>query len=212
MLSCVGVMFAPHHQRAARRAGPGLSARRDDWADQLDTGRLHRPDVRDDEAVCPGTAVRRAAAAPMGRPGLRADSAGRRRHRLRHGTSHAESGPIRRRGGVPRLFQDLLRADDLGVPRYRRRRRNGSLRSTSNWRTWATAIWLDRRRWSGSTCWSPLAGADQRAGAKRAAPPGPGSGRASTRIPQVTESGSQSTILAATFSPLCSSSSTSAMT
>ena len=72
--------------------------------------------------------------------------------------------------------------------------------------------WPARRRWSGSTCWSPRASADQPAGAKRGAPPGPGSGRASTRMPHVTESGSQSTIFAATRSPLCSSSSTSAIT
>ena len=55
-------------------------------------------------------------------------------------------------------------------------------------------------------------GRQAQAGAKRGAPPGPGSGKASTRIPHVTESGSQSTILAATRSPLCSASSTRAIT
>ena len=50
-ISCVGVMFAPHHQVAAdelRARGP---PRRPDRAAQLDAGRLHRPDVRHHEAL-----------------------------------------------------------------------------------------------------------------------------------------------------------------
>ena len=72
VISCVGVMFAPHHQDARRRAGPGHPPRRADRADQLDARGLHRADVRDDEAVRAAAAARRAAAAAVGRRGARA--------------------------------------------------------------------------------------------------------------------------------------------
>ncbi len=45
-ISCVGIMFAPHHQQAADELVRVVPARRPDRADQLDAGRLHRPDVR----------------------------------------------------------------------------------------------------------------------------------------------------------------------
>ena len=58
VLSCVGVMFAPHHQASRRRAGPRLPSRRDDRAAQLDAAGVHRSAVRDHEAVQPAAARR----------------------------------------------------------------------------------------------------------------------------------------------------------
>ena len=53
-LSCVGIMFAPHHQAGGRRARAVRPPGRHDRAAQLDAGGVHRPDVRDDEALRPG--------------------------------------------------------------------------------------------------------------------------------------------------------------
>ena len=71
-ISCVGVMFAPHHQIAADELRPRGPARRPDRAAQLDAGRLHRADVRDHEALRPAAPARRPAAPALGRRGARA--------------------------------------------------------------------------------------------------------------------------------------------
>ena len=57
VMSCVGVMFAPHHQDGRRRTGPGVPAGWNHRDDQLDTGRVHRQPVRDHEAVRAATAA-----------------------------------------------------------------------------------------------------------------------------------------------------------
>ena len=65
MMSCVGVMFAPHHQAGAdelvRVCRPGGTI-------GLSPGRrgIHRPDVRHHEALRPAAASRSAAAAAVG--------------------------------------------------------------------------------------------------------------------------------------------------
>ena len=51
VMSAIGVQFAPDHQRAAERTGPGLPAGRDDRRDQLDPGRILRPDAGHHPAV-----------------------------------------------------------------------------------------------------------------------------------------------------------------
>ena len=79
--SCVGVMFAPHHQQAAdelvRVCRPGGTHR----ADRLDADRLHRSAVRHHEAVRRSPAAGRAAPAAVGRHRARARAAGRPGHR-----------------------------------------------------------------------------------------------------------------------------------
>ena len=66
-ISCVGIMFAPHHQQAAdelvRVVRPGGRIGLISWT----PGGLHRPDVRHHEAVRPAAAARCAAAAAVGR-------------------------------------------------------------------------------------------------------------------------------------------------
>ena len=71
VLSCIGVMFAPHHQAAAdeliRVCRPGGTI----GADQLDTDGLHRRAVRRHEAVRAAAPAGRAAAAAVGQRGTR---------------------------------------------------------------------------------------------------------------------------------------------
>ena len=96
--SCVGVMFAPHHQAGRRRAGPRLPPRRHDRPDQLDAGGLHRADVRDHEAVRPAAAARRAAAAAVGRRRPRARAVRRPgRPTSRRASRTLARGRVRRR-------------------------------------------------------------------------------------------------------------------
>ena len=71
VMSCVGVMFAPHHQAAADELVRVCTPRRHRRAAQLDPGGLHRADVRGDEAVCRAAASRRPAPAAVGRRGAR---------------------------------------------------------------------------------------------------------------------------------------------
>ena len=59
VLSCVGVMFAPHHQTAADELIRVVRARRNDRFDQLDARRIHRQPAQDDEAIRPATSTRR---------------------------------------------------------------------------------------------------------------------------------------------------------
>ena len=66
VMSCVGVMFAPHHQQA-RMNSCAFAVRRHDRPAQLDARRLHRADVRPNEAVRAATSARCPAAAPVGR-------------------------------------------------------------------------------------------------------------------------------------------------
>jgi ubiquinone/menaquinone biosynthesis C-methylase UbiE len=72
VISCVGVMFAPRHQDAAdelvRVVRPGGRIGLLSWTPEG----VHRPDVRDHEAVRPGAAAGRAAPAPVGRRAPRA--------------------------------------------------------------------------------------------------------------------------------------------
>ena len=98
VLSCVGVMFAPHHQASAdelvRVCRPGRHHR----PAQLDPGGVHRPDVRDDEAVRAAAAARRAAAAAVGQRGPRPGAARRPGHRCRGPRAVRHGRPVRDAG------------------------------------------------------------------------------------------------------------------
>ena len=76
VLSCLGVMFAPHHQRAADELVAGVPAGRHHRPAELDAGGLHRPDVRDHEAVRRAAAARRPAASALGQRAARACAPG----------------------------------------------------------------------------------------------------------------------------------------
>ena len=67
--SCVGIMFAPHHQQAADQLIRVCRPGRQDRADRVDPGGVHRAAVRDHEAVQPAAPARRTASAAVGRPG-----------------------------------------------------------------------------------------------------------------------------------------------
>ena len=116
VLSCVGVMFAPHHQASRRRTGPGLPARRH-----------HRPDLTGRRSGFIGQMF--AAMKPYAPPpppgaqppplwgneehvrtllGDRVDSVTAR-------DAEADGDAFRHAGGVPRLLQGRLRPDDRGV-------------------------------------------------------------------------------------------------
>ena len=116
VLSCVGVMFAPHHQRAAdelvRVCRPGGTIGLISWTPEGFIGQMFATMKPYVAAPPPGLQP----PPKWGSAELRARSAGRWHHRLHRATPCAESGPVCRRGIVPRLFQSPLRADDLGVP------------------------------------------------------------------------------------------------
>ena len=71
VLSCVGVMFAPHHQASADELDQGLPARRHHRPAELDARGIHRAAVRHHEAVRAAAPARRAAAAAVGQRGPR---------------------------------------------------------------------------------------------------------------------------------------------
>ena len=114
MLSCVGVMFAPHHQRAAdelvRVCRPGGTIGLISW-----TPEAHRPDVRDNEALRGGAAARSAAAADVGQRdyvrGLLGD--GITDFTAQHRALTVDRSPTGCRSATP---SKPLWADDLGVP------------------------------------------------------------------------------------------------
>ncbi len=66
VMSCIGVMFAPHHQAGGRRVGAGVPAWRHDRPDQLDTGGPHRSALRGDEAARSAATAGCAVAAAVG--------------------------------------------------------------------------------------------------------------------------------------------------
>ena len=162
VMSCVGVMFAPHHQATAdelvRVARPGRHHR----PAQLDAGGLHRPDVRHHEAVRAAAAAGCAAAAAVGRRGPRARPVrrpGHRRRRPRRQTLRVDR--VRAAPTFRDYFKAQLRPHHRGLQGHRRR----------PGRTAALDAALGRARrpvpratapWSGSTCCSPPAAPDPR--------------------------------------------------
>ena len=126
-LSTVGIMFAPHHERAAdelvRVVKPGGRI----GADQLDAAGIHRPDVQDHEALrrrrSPrARSPRRSGAtsstcASCSATGSTTSTAARETVAI----DHFDSGE-----DVPRLLQAPLRPDDRGLQPDRRRPRPGA--------------------------------------------------------------------------------------
>ena len=90
-----------------RRAGPGLPARRHHRPALLDAGGLHRPDVRDHEAVRPPAAARGPAAAAVGgrgpRPSLLGDRVEQVTAEIRIAAGH--------RFDRPEAFRDFFKAN-----------------------------------------------------------------------------------------------------
>ena len=155
-MSCVGVMFAPHHQPAADelvrvcrpggRIAPG----------QLDARGLHRAAVRDHEAVRAAAAARRSAAAAVGRRGARARAV---RRPGRPTSDGAARGAAASTGSRPaEEFRDFFKANygptiaayrDIADDPERIAALDRALDDL------ADALRRRRRRaWSGSTCWS----------------------------------------------------------
>ena len=72
VISCLGVMFAPHHQVAADELLRVCRRERPHRPAQLDAGGLHRADVRDHEALRAAAPAGCAAASAVGLRGPRA--------------------------------------------------------------------------------------------------------------------------------------------
>ena len=111
VLSCVGVMFAPHHQASAdelvRVCRPGGTIGLLSWTPRG----LHRADVRNDEAIRAAASARCSTAAAVGQRGARPRAARRPGDRCRGSPADPEGRALRRARGVPRLLQGQLRAD-----------------------------------------------------------------------------------------------------
>ena len=116
VLSCVGVMFAPHHQVSAdelvRVCRPGGTLGLINWTPEGFIGQLFATM----KPFSPPTASRRAAAAAVGRRGARARPARRPGHRCEGRTSTRRRGPLSRPDRLPRLLHDPLRPHDRDVP------------------------------------------------------------------------------------------------
>ena len=117
-----------------RRAGPGLPPRGQHRSAQLDAGGLHRPDVRDHEAVRRPAGARSPAGAALGRRAARPRLA-RRPGRPRD--DHEAVGHVRRLRHRP---SSATTSRPTTAPRSRRTTSTSSTpsasgRSTSRWRT-----------------------------------------------------------------------------
>ena len=159
-MSCVGVMFAPHHQASAdelvRVCRPGGTIGLLSWTPEGFIGQMfatmkpYAPPPPPGAQPPPLWGDEQHVRALLG--DRVTDVVARRQTR--------EGRPVRDSGGVPRLLQGRLRPDDRGLPRHRRRPEQvaaldaalAELRSTRLDRGAATTSW------SGSTCCSPPAG------------------------------------------------------
>ncbi len=141
---------------------PGLPPGRDHRAAQLDPRGLHRSDVRHDEALPAPAPARGPAPAAVGQRGARPRAARRPGDRGAGDPGEHPDRPVRRGGGLPRLLQAALRADDRDLPAHRRGRRRGCQPSMPNWPTWRAGTVPIRARWSGGTCCSPPVGRAER--------------------------------------------------
>ncbi len=121
VLSCIGVMFVPHHQRAAdelvRVCRPGGTIGLISWTPEGFIGQMFA-------TMKPYVAAPPAGVQPPPKWGCEDYVRGLLGNGVTdfdRATPRAERGPICRRCSVPRLFQNLLRADDFGVPGHRGR-------------------------------------------------------------------------------------------
>ena len=125
VLSCVGVMFAPHHQQAAdelvRVCRPGGTIGLISWTPTGFVGELFRTMKPYVPPPPPGAQP----AAAVGRRGARPRPARRPGHRRRRPAADADRRPVRHARGVAGLLEGGLRADDRRLPQHRRRPRAG---------------------------------------------------------------------------------------
>ena len=154
VLSSVGVMFAPHHQRAAdelvRVCRPGGTIGLISWTPEGFVGELFRTMKPYVPAPPPG-------AQPPPLWGDEDHVRGLLGNRVTDVVARRQTVTIsdfRTPGGVAGLLEDGLRTDDRRVPHHRRRPRAGRrARPRPRWRsppgTTAAPV---RRSWSGSTC------------------------------------------------------------
>ena len=136
VLSCVGVMFAPHHQASADELVRVAASRRDAGSAELDAAGVHRSAVRDHEAVQPAAARGRPASAAVGRRGARTRAARRSRHRCLRRASHGHRDAVPRRIGPQGVLRVSLRTHDGDVRLQRRRRgsrRGAGRRRSTHW-------------------------------------------------------------------------------
>ena len=157
VLSCIGVMFAPHHEQAAaelvRVCRPGGTIGVISWTPEGFIGQMFATMKPFVPAPPPGVSP-----PPLwGNADHVTALLGDRVTDVVTTRRAPDRGPVPRRGGVPGLLQGQLRAHHHRLPRHRRPNPNGSPHSMRRWPNSATAHWPGRRRWSGSTCWSPRA-------------------------------------------------------
>lgn len=129
VLSCIGVMFAPHHQVSAdelvRVCRPGGRLGLLSWTPTGFVGRLRRPAVRGDETVLRTAAARRSAATVVGRRRSCPWTPGRPGGPGHSRPANAAGRPVHRTQPVPRLLRHPVRPDDRRLSQRRRRPRAG---------------------------------------------------------------------------------------
>ncbi len=121
VLSCLGVMFAPHHQAGAdelvRVLRPGGTLGLLSWTPEGFIGQMFATM----KPYAPAAAARGAAPAAVGQRGARPGPARRPRHRGVGVEGVPRGRRVRDAGRVPRLLQGQLRPDHRGLPGDRRR-------------------------------------------------------------------------------------------
>ena len=120
VLSCIGVMFAPHHEQAAaelvRVCRPGGTIGVISWTPEGFIGQMFATMKPFVPAPPPGVSPPPLWGSENHVTALLGD-------RVTDVVTHEavpDRGPVHRRGGVPRLLQGQLRSDDHRLPRHRR--------------------------------------------------------------------------------------------
>ena len=139
VISCVGVMFAPHHQAAAdelvRVTRPGGTIGLLSWTPEGFIGQMFATMKPYAPPPPPG-----AQPPPLwGRADHVRELLGDRVTDLDARQQTLRGGPLRRRCRVPRLLQGQLRPHDRGLQGDRRLDPSGWPPSTRSWPRWATA-------------------------------------------------------------------------
>lgn len=121
VLSTIGVMFAPRHQRTADELA--RVCRRGDQHPELDPRGFLRQIAVHHQTVPADAAGGSAARGVVGKRGLREWPVSRPCVRHPYPARIADSGPVRLPGRMSRLFQEFLRPGDQRLPLHRRQPR-----------------------------------------------------------------------------------------